>query len=91
MIEGNIVENYQGKFAKIIRVSDDGLTHLSAWVNTRELADVETTSVSFLNDFGLSQVLKDGGNVTAEPTNTVIVPEAAPAAAEEVTAKKAKK
>lgn len=62
MMPGDIVENYQGAFAKVILLSEGGLTHLSAWVRTPELAEQETVSVSFLNAFGLSQVLKDGVN-----------------------------
>lgn len=62
MKPGDILENYHGAFAKVIRLTEGGLTHLSAWVRTPELAEEETVSVSFLNDFGLSQVLKDGVN-----------------------------
>jgi hypothetical protein len=63
MKPGDIVENYQGAFAKVVRLTEGGHTHLSAWVRTPELAAQEEVAVSFLNDFGLSQILKDGANV----------------------------
>jgi hypothetical protein len=63
MNPGDIVESYHGKFAKVIRITEGGLTHLSAWVNSPELAELEVVSTSFLNAFGLSQVIKGGANV----------------------------
>lgn len=63
---GDVVENYHGQFAKVIRFTDGGITHLSAWVRTPELAEEEVVSTSYLNDFGLSQVLKGGENVERE-------------------------
>ena len=69
MKPGDIVENYQGAFAKVIRVvPEGGHTHLSAWVKSPELAELETVSIIALNDFGLSQVLKGGENVEAAGT-----------------------
>lgn len=65
MRPGEIVENYQGQFAKVIRRSEGGHTHLSAWVRTPELAEEEKVAVIALNAFGLSQVLK-GGTETVE-------------------------
>jgi hypothetical protein len=64
MNPGDIVENYQGAFAKVIRVvPEGGHTHLSAWVKSPELAEQENVSIIALNEFGLSQVLKGGKNV----------------------------
>lgn len=77
MKPGSIVEGYTGLFAKVVQVTEGGHTHLSAWVRTPELAQEETVGVIALNDFGLSQVLKDGEN--------------APGAAEAVEAKAEKK
>lgn len=60
MIAGAILESYQGKFAKVVRVQEEGgLYTLSAWVPNKEAAAVETVGVTTLNKFGLSQVLKD--------------------------------
>lgn len=73
MTPGKIVENYHGRFAKVIRITEDGSTHLSAWVRTPELAEEETAAVIALNEFGLSQVLKGGANT---PGATVIAEEA---------------
>ena len=67
MRPGEIVENYQGQFAKVIRHSEGGHTHLSAWVRTPELAEEEKVAVIALNDFGLSQVLKGGAETPAAP------------------------
>jgi hypothetical protein len=63
MKAGDIVESYQGKFAKVIRIGETGETWLSAWVKTPEQAEFETVAVTWLNDFGLSQVLKGGERV----------------------------
>lgn len=54
---GDIVENYQGKFAKIVEIKGTRFG-LSAWVYKKEVAEVETLAVIFLNSFGLGQVLK---------------------------------
>lgn len=62
MTPGDIVESYQGLFAKVIRVTEGGHTHLSAWVRTRQLAEEEKVAVIALNEYGLSQVLKGGEN-----------------------------
>lgn len=70
MIPGQIIESYQGKFAKVIRLTEGGHTHLSAWVKTPELAEAEAASVSFLNDFGISQVVKGGAGVEPEAEAT---------------------
>lgn len=63
MKTGDIIENYQGKFAKVVGVAEGGLYTLSAWVNSPASAEDETVGVTTLNTFGLSQVLKDGVNV----------------------------
>jgi hypothetical protein len=72
--EGQIVENYQGKFAKVIAIKDNGIYQLSAWVKTAEAAGAEDRVMVRLNAFGLSQVLKGGENTPGA--------EAAPAKAE---------
>lgn len=64
---GQIVENYQGAFAKVVKVQEEGgLYTLTAWVRTEEQAAVETIGVIALNAFGLSQVLKGGVELAAE-------------------------
>lgn len=89
MKPGSIVESYQGLFAKVIRVTEGGHTHLSAWVRTPELAEEETAAVVALNDFGISQVLKGGANTpTAEQ---VAAEEPVETDAEKVTSKASKK
>ncbi len=63
MKAGDILENYQGAFAKVLKVQEEGgLYTLSAWVRTREQAEMETVGVTTLNSFGLSQVVKGGDN-----------------------------
>lgn len=67
MKAGQIVESYQGAFAKVVKVSEDGgMISLSAWVRSKEAAEVETVAVVTLNGFGLSQVMKGGTNVPAD-------------------------
>lgn len=61
--EGQIVENYQGKFAKVVSVGDDGRVGLTVWRQKKEHAEEETMPDRYLNSFGLSQVLKGGANV----------------------------
>jgi hypothetical protein len=57
--QGQIVEHYQGTFAKIVKVSSEGgRFHLSAWVKSPAAAEVETVAVMSLNSFGMSQVVK---------------------------------
>ncbi|MGX7894400.1 hypothetical protein [Tsuneonella sp. HG222] len=75
MKAGDILESYGVKFAKVVRVSEDGgMFSLSAWVPSREAAEVETVAVITLNEFGLSQVVKGGANVPgAVPAETVPV------------------
>ena len=68
MKTGQIIEHYQGMFAKVIAVGEGGLTWLSAWVRTPELAENETQAVTWLNDYGLNQVMKGGLYVEAEGT-----------------------
>lgn len=63
MTSGQIIEHYQGTFAKVIAVGEGGLTWLSAWVRTPELAENETQAVTWLNDYGLNQVMKGGLHV----------------------------
>lgn len=62
MKPGSIIESFQGRFAKVIRVKN-GLTHFTAWVKTKALAEQEEVAVNRLNEFGLSQVLKTGKNI----------------------------
>lgn len=63
MKAGDIIESYQGKFAKVVKVQEEGgLYTLSAWVNTKEQAEGETVGMVALNAFGLSQVVKGGAN-----------------------------
>jgi hypothetical protein len=63
MTVGQIIEHYQGTFAKVIAVGEGGLTWLSAWVKTPELAEQETVAITWLNDYGLNQVMKGGLHV----------------------------
>jgi hypothetical protein len=77
MRPGDIIEHYQGTFAKVIAVGEGGLTWLSAWVRTPELAENETVAVTWLNDYGLNQVMKTGTMVASIVTD---VPEVAVAA-----------
>lgn len=58
MKSGDIIENYQGRFAKVIEVKES-LIGLSAFVLKRELAEDETTVDVFLNEFGLAQILAE--------------------------------
>lgn len=81
MTPGQIIEHFQGMFAKVIAVGEGGLTWLSAWVKTPELAENETVTVTWLNDYGLNQVIKGGLHVEVAET----------AEAVEVTSKAAKK
>ncbi|MBA4306989.1 MAG: hypothetical protein C0429_09670 [Sphingopyxis sp.] len=79
MKEGQIIESYGGKFAKVVRVSEDGgMFSLSAWVSSHAAAEVETVAVLTLNEFGISQVVKGGANVPgAEPVEvTQVTPKA---------------
>lgn len=87
MKPGNIIENYQGQFAKVIRVKD-GLTHFTAWVKTKALAEQEEVAVNRLNEFGMSQVLKGGKNTAVGDDTADVADEAAKA---EEPAKKAAK
>ncbi len=57
MKPGDIIENYQGKFAKIVEIKGSRYG-ISAWVYKKEVAALETIAVVFLNSFGLKQVLK---------------------------------
>ena len=57
MKTGDIIENYQGRFAKIVEIKGSRFG-LSAWVLKKEAAEIETVAVVFLNEFGLEQVLK---------------------------------
>lgn len=74
MKPGTIIESYQGQFAKVIRVKN-GLTHFTAWVKTKALAEQEEVAVNRLNEFGMSQVLK-GGKHIAVGDDTAVVEEA---------------
>lgn len=58
MKPGDIIENYQGRFAKIIEVKES-LYGVSAFVLKRELAEDEKVVDVFLNEFGLAQILKE--------------------------------
>lgn len=63
MIEtGQIVENYQGRFAKVVKVTENGMVLLTAWHHKQNYAEDDTVAVTRLNEFGLSQVLKGGDN-----------------------------
>lgn len=63
MIEtGQIVENFQGRFAKVVKVTENGMVLLTAWHHKRNYAEDDTVAVTRLNEFGLSQVLKGGEN-----------------------------
>lgn len=70
MKPGDIIEHFQGTFAKVIAVGEGGLTWLSAWVRTPELAENETVAVTWLNDYGLNQVMKGGLYVEGEAEGT---------------------
>lgn len=65
---GDIIESYQGKFAKVVRVQEEGgLYTLSAWVATKDKAAEETVGIIALNAYGISQVIKGGANVPGAP------------------------
>lgn len=55
---GKVIQNSQGRFAKIIEVKGTRYG-LSAWVNRSEQAENETVVVRYLNSFGLKQVLPE--------------------------------
>jgi len=57
MKKGQIIQNTQGRFAKVVELSGSRFG-LSAWVNKKEMAENETDVAVFLNSFGLSQVMK---------------------------------
>lgn len=57
MQPGDIIENYQGRFAKVIELKDS-LFGISAFVLKRELAEDETAVDIYLNRFGLAQIVK---------------------------------
>lgn len=57
MKPGDIIENYQGRFAKVIEVRES-LVGLSAFVLHRDKAEEETAVDVFLNEFGLAQIMK---------------------------------
>jgi hypothetical protein len=82
MKAGDIIEHFQGTFAKVVAVGEGGLTWLSAWVRTPELAEQETVAVTWLNDYGLNQVMKGGLHVEIAPETAETV---------EVTSKASKK
>lgn len=54
---GDIIESYQGFFAKVVEIKGSRYG-LSAWVYKRSAAEAETVALTFLNRFGLSQVMK---------------------------------
>lgn len=54
---GTIIENDQGKFAKVVS-AEDGRFGISAFVFKKEDAERETVAARTLNTFGLSQVIK---------------------------------
>jgi hypothetical protein len=60
--KGQVLENYQGRFARVLGIKDNGLYHLTVWHQKRENAEVDEKVAIRLNDFGLSQVLKGGEN-----------------------------
>lgn len=64
--EGTVVENYQGRYAKVIEVTDSGMCWLSAWVPKKTDAEKETKRVHRLNQYGLAQVLKGGADTPKE-------------------------
>lgn len=69
--EGQVIENYQGRFAKVVSVNE-GRFGISAWVQKKEDADKDEKAVRFLNEFGLSQVLgkeEIGDATVAEETD----------------------
>ncbi|MGI1661376.1 hypothetical protein ACRDNQ_03960 [Palleronia sp. KMU-117] len=59
---GDVVESFQGRFAKVVGVTESGMVLLSAWHLKKVYAEDDTRAVTRLNAFGLSQVLKDGEN-----------------------------
>ena len=58
MKAGDIIENYQGRFAKVIEIKES-LFGISAFVLNRDLAADETAVDIFLNKFGLAQIMKE--------------------------------
>jgi hypothetical protein len=65
MKAGDIIENYQGRFAKIVEVKGS-LYGVSAFVLNRDLAADETAVDVFLNEFGLSQIIKPKAEAKAK-------------------------
>ncbi len=55
---GTIIENDQGKFAKVVS-AEEGRYGISAFVFKKGDAENETVAVRTLNNFGLSQVMKE--------------------------------
>lgn len=54
---GQIIENIHGQFAKVVEIKGSRFG-LSAFVFKKEKAELETVAVTFLNSYGLSQILK---------------------------------
>lgn len=58
MKPGNIIETYQGRFAEIVSIQD-GRYGLTASMKNKSDAEKEERVVKYLNEFGMSQILKD--------------------------------
>jgi len=58
MKAGTIIENDQGKFAKVVS-AEEGRYGVTAFVFKKEDAEKETVVARILNTFGLGQVMKE--------------------------------
>lgn len=81
---GQVIETYQGKFAKVLSV-EGGMYALTAFHAKEIAAEADDVPVKRLNSYGLSQVIKGGKNVPEEKAEE----EAAAKAKAEEEAKKA--
>lgn len=70
---GTIIENEQGRFAKVLEQSGTRFG-LSAWVVKKEQAELETVVVRFLNSFGLAQVMKEKPKAGKPAVQTATTP-----------------
>ena len=63
---GHIIENIHGQFEKVVEIKGSRYW-LSAFVFKKEKAELETVAVTFLNSYGLSQILKSKSDAPKTP------------------------
>ena len=56
MKEGQVIENYQGRYAKIVSIQD-GRYGLTAFMKNKSDAEKEVRVARHLNKFGMGQIL----------------------------------